>query len=196
MPATVRSAVFANTAAALEGQQKLHEAQTFWIRSVQAVGRKRDPIIELGALVGSIRIRRKLGRGRRLRDKEIGRSIDILQQSFSDVVQHRVLAREAAAELSEFLLSSIRLSSEEIVRKLVLFVLDANEAFPTAVQDERRLREIADEFREVGKISSIIELNDTLGKLVYSKSRIVLAQLIYILRDEVDRTLKNAPDYR
>ena len=186
----ILAAVHSTAAALLEGRELLSEAETFWLsalRSAELSGA--DELLDLSCLIGTIRIRRKLDAAPALRRVELDRAAAVVADQQHRVFERRVLAREAGAELSEVLLEPEAPSRYPILR-LVSFVLDRNEAFPSAVDDLTRLQALGWQF--AGRdVSSVHEVNDVVAKLIYGDANQVTA-VVRALREEVDWTLRRA----
>ena len=184
----VIAGVFTIVAATLEGRQLLGEAQTFWLQALRKV-RGSDKRIELSCLVGSIRTRRKLGVTLKKREEEFRRALTIVVDLGHEIYEQRVLARESAAELSEILLHRDRDSDH--VRQLISFVLETNEAFPSAVDNPQRRFDLGLRLAGLRDTRSLRELNNTVAKLIYGDDE-ALKQIIVALREEVDWSLAQA----
>ena len=184
----VFASVLATVAGALEGQHHLREAQTYWLRASRIAKGLADQLDELGPLIGTIRTRRKLGTTPDRRRTEFKRAISIVGSLRRELYDRRVQAREAAAELSEILVDGKVGYEHDSVRRLVAFVLEVSEAFPSAVDDPARLQALSNRLVGTRRLLSLRELNDAVSKLLYRDSE-RLQLLVRALRDEVDWSL-------
>jgi hypothetical protein len=188
----VASAIFANVGGALEGRDDLDQAATYWIQAVRAIDRRSEPVDQLGPLIGSIRIRRKTGRGLGVRKTELGRATRIVRDDQAQVANRRTLAREAAAEIIELLLPNHVRTEGRWLQNFVANVLDYSDAFPSAINDPQRLETITRRLRVPWGVASVFELGSFLAKSVYEPSTGMLENIVDVLRDEVDWTLHRA----
>lgn len=190
--ANIAVSVLSIAAALLEGNGDLVEAEHFWRAAhMRSLTMEAAPS-QLAVYIGAVRVLRKLNRLTSERDEILEKAIALVPRARQEVFSQRVLARESAAELSEVLLPGSLYSDEQqrAVRELMYFVLEANEAFPSAIADVRRLGQIGQAFGVVG-ISSQRYLHDLASKSVYG-DEYTLQILIRVMREEVDWTLARA----
>ncbi|MBF0305341.1 MAG: ATP-binding protein [Alphaproteobacteria bacterium] len=191
-PGEAAVGVFSLAAAVLEGRQLLSEAQTFWLQALRLATSLEDEALRLASLIGSIRIRRKLAAGSQARKQELDQALALLTGRIQAISKQRVLARETAAELAEVLLDEEQGEGRQAVRRLISFVLEANEAFPSAGDNPLRLEEVAKTLFGGPGPSSVSVLHDLTAKLLYSSQPDDLRRLVGVLREEVDWSLARA----
>lgn len=190
LPSVVAS-VLVTAASLQEGMDLLGEAQSFWIRALRAA-EGQPPVSLLPCLVGSARVRRKLATGPELRLREMERAASGLDAR--DLRQHMTLARELSAELGELLFSEAGPRAREL-SSLLSFVLESDEAFPSAVDSPGRVREIA--MYLFGRpVEHTRALNSMALSTLYSSDPEGLRKLVDALRQEVDWTLRKAVEVR
>ena len=184
--------VLSTAAAVLEGRGHLREAETFWLRARQTSKLLGDEV-RLAALVGVIRIRRKTGDAGGLRQSAMKEAVSLVVALGSRLLyDQRVLARETAAELCETLTAEDAGSDRHgAVFELVQVVVRLNEAFPSAVNDKRRLAHVVARLSEDARATKLDTLNSIVEKLMYSGEGFAKT-LMHVLREEVDWTLSRA----
>lgn len=185
--AAIVSSVLTVTAGLLEGKSSLGEAQQFWIQGLRKAEALK-PLDVLPCLVGSIRVRRKLGNGAAIRAQEVLRAVHIVDAV--DLRQHTVLARETSAELGELLLNE-RASAFAALIPLITYVFEINEAYPSAAANPDRVSEIGLRvFKQ--KIDQVRTLNSLMIRSFFSSDIEVMRAAINVMREEVDWTLRMA----
>ena len=189
----VMAGIFSIAAALLEGHRLLSEGQTFWLQARRAASRGSDGAVKLACLIGSIRTLRKLNSALERRMEQIQRALSLVSDLTFEIYDQRVVAREAGAELSELLLpgnvyGNLNVNKGDIFR-LINFVLQTNEAFPSAVENPERLRELGVKLAGPRQLTSMRELNAMVARSMYNSDDTFLLPIIRALRDEVDWTL-------
>jgi hypothetical protein len=187
------SAVLGIAAALLEGRGELAQSQHYWIQGLRWA-KPLDAIAQLPCLVGSARLRRKLGTGQRRRNEELRKGVHLLERAEIEL-RHATLAREIAAEFGELLLPAQDRRDEELdpLRRIVLSVLETHQAFPSAVADKARVLEIGERIFGTQTIS-LSQLSSVATRLLYSTGpdTLMWQRLVDALREEVDWTLREA----
>lgn len=186
-PPAVRAAIFGTTAGVLEGQGKLREALGYW-DAARAFRDSTDDTAELsylGASVGSLRTRRKLGllEGRGM---EVDRLTELLRRVFSGLVSRHALLREVLAELGDLLSSG---ADVHVYNRMLILLCDQQEAFPSAVADPSRLPMLSQRLG-FGAAESVRALSDMAAKASFGGES--APRLVTLLREEVDWTLARA----
>jgi len=184
--------ILANAAGVAEGRGDLGTAARFWDRAVRLLDDRLDPVEQLGPLIGSIRILRKTAGDGGRRAEELRRARAIVVEDQRIVGSRRVLAREAAAELGELLLRPDAMMPERWLRSFIANVLDFSDAFPSAVDDKSRLRDLSHRLGAPRGFGSAYELGSFLAKSMYEADTARVKAVIDLLRDEVDWTLSHA----
>ena len=185
----VLCAVMSVAAALLEGRSALGEAQPFWLQALQAAEETAEPLTLIAKLVGSIRIRRKLNTGGALRERDFERALILVDEHTAGISERRVLAREVGAELSEALIDRRR-HLPGLVR-LITFVAEVNEAFPSALNNADRVEQISSRLFGITGNRQLRNLNSLMGKLIHGSGP-DLERVVNTLREEVDWTLAQA----
>lgn len=206
----VRSSIFATTAGALEGAYEsphndlLRESAYFWGRAAEFSG---DGTIDarlavIGARVGYLRVGRKLvfesPRERdnpRFRADRVERVREVLAEvraAHSELQEHPVLWREVVAELQD-VFEQPELDPEHVIRNLLMNLLEAGEAFPSAQVDPQR-RDFLGQSLGINYSNGpgfLRELFGIASKFAYGSADMVKL-LTDIIRNEVDWTLRRA----
>ena len=185
----VLSAVMSVAAGLLEGRSALSDAQPFWLQALKAADQGTESTTVMACLVGSIRIRRKLNTGSALRERDFERAVSLVEKHTAGFSERRVLAREVSAELGEALVDRRR-QLPGLVR-LITFVAEVNEAFPSALNNPDRVEQISSRLFGIQGNRQLRSMNSLLGKLVYSGGQ-DMQRVVDTLREEVDWTLAQA----
>lgn len=190
-----RSAVLSISAGLLEGRDAWGEAQTHWIQALSAADKSRDERTQLSGLVGCTRIRRKLGGDATARLRDLRRGLALVQSMQRSLYQQPVLAREAAAEFSEVILSNDNEARSDLQR-LIGYLAESNELLPSAISESSRLIHLSGLL--LGQPYDGLDLRNLTSfahKMVYDRPGEV-KRLIHVLRDEVDWSLHRAAETR
>lgn len=188
MPSRARSAVLAIAAGLLEGRDALGDAQSHWIQALAAADESSEKTSQLSALVGCLRIRRKLQGDSAARSRDMQRGLELLTQMQKRLYQQHVLARETVAELGEVLLSGGGAAAPEIQR-LIGYLAEANELMPSVLSDPSRVERLSTLL--LGSSANVPDarsLGSIAHRMVYDSGEVV-ERLIQALRDEVDWVL-------
>ncbi|GGL35552.1 AAA family ATPase [Caulobacter rhizosphaerae] len=200
VPPSSAASIYATTAGVLEGLGRLSEAFTYWdIAGSIVLGPSTDQDGErlaLGVSVGQARIRRKtmpLGVSRR--NAELDRLFREARGSEQALHGGAVLLRELVAELIEILGDGYHEGFRQVFDWLQV-LLERNEAFPSALDNPARAKEIA---RVLGAPDwPMNELMSLLRKQLYEArhDERQMAAWARLLREEVDWTLAKAVSRR
>lgn len=192
--ATARCGVFATAASALEGLGRLSESHVFWAsaRSVSAASSFSGRLAELGAQIGLMRVARKVANqaGYVPDAPEVLRAVALVKALESDIYNRRVTIREVVAELTDPRIWDLS-NDREMLQDLAQMALRGRDAFPSALSDPVRAREISRELGVGIDHESPFELSSYAAKLVYGGPEDI-ARLGRVLRAEVDWTLVKA----
>lgn len=182
------SGVLRISGAVLEGRGELPEAGKHWKEAAAQAKWAQDELGELAALVGLIRVTRKIGADSAVGQAERHRALRLVGRLSPGLSEHKVLAREAGAELAAAPLSADKPGPiHPAIIKLLDDVIASNEAFPSLANDPERIAQLSERFLGSRANNSIRNLNSIALRLLRSPDS--LGALIATLREEVDLTL-------
>jgi hypothetical protein len=169
------SEVLRISGAVLEGRGALAQAETHWKEAATHARWGKDELGELAALVGRIRVARKLGGDGAAAHTERHRAL-------------RLVAREAGAELAASPApNEVPDAIHPGIAKLLEDVIESNEAFPSLATDPERIAALSARLLGLQRNVSIRNLNSVALRML--RARDGIGPLLAALREEVDLSL-------
>lgn len=224
LPGTVRSGIYAVAAAAMEGVNDVGDANRFWREAYELNDGEAEPMAGLSCMIGMIRTTRKLRKVSSVRrltgslaqwmrsmgvrplaiwpDKDRRIALGVAARNREAILARRVLPREVAAELFDFLLSDFpgnQSMSDDILalRTIVTSVMERGDAFPSVEDDPERAGAIAAAVVPDSRPPrDARELSYLMLSLLHHSPPGFPERLMTLLRDEVDWTIARATTAR
>lgn len=189
---TVRAGVYACAAAALEGLGRPREAFAMWT-AAQRSGRAMAPVERLGPRIGALRAgRRAATMSAAVRARRLASAAKLALEIGHPLGQHRVAARETAAELGELVTNARGTALRVFLVDLIGELCRSDDIFVRAAADPVRRSEIAKRLDLDLYENEQRNLNNVAAKMLYGGRPSFIDGLVTVMREEVDWTLERA----